>query len=284
MIDLHTHSTASDGTYSPAELVRLAVREGLKALALTDHDTVEGLAEAEAEAERQGLAFVPGVEISVRFKGPGHCHILGYFVDPEVRDFRRTLKLLQQARAERNRKMVEKLRDLGIEITLEEVKGKAGGGEIGRPHFAALLVEKGVVRRVEEAFEKYLKKGAPAYVPKARLSEEEAFSAIRCARGLAVLAHPWHLRLSPEDLAEYVAELKDKGLAGIEAYYTDHSPEFTAFCLDLARRLDLVVTGGSDFHGRNKPDIRLGRGLGNLRVPEECYHRLRERWEAQKGL
>jgi len=278
MIDLHTHSTASDGTYSPAELVRLAVKEGLSALALTDHDTVEGLAEARTEAERLGLAFVPGVEISVRFAGPGHCHILGYFVDPASENLRETLGLLQRARAERNRKMVEKLRALGIEITLEELESKAGGGEIGRPHFAALLVEKGVVRRVEEAFEKYLRKGAPAYVPKARLTEEEAFSAIRAAGGLPVLAHPVHLGLSPEELAAYVSRLREMGLAGIEAYYTDHSPEFTALCLDLARRFDLVVTGGSDFHGRNKPDIKLGRGFGNLRVPDECYRSLLSRW------
>ncbi|QJA06347.1 PHP domain-containing protein [Thermosulfurimonas marina] len=283
MIDLHTHSTASDGTYSPAELVHLAVQEGLSALALTDHDTVEGLFEAQAEAQGLGLAFVPGVEISVRFEGPGHCHVLGYFVDPESEGLRETLALLQQARSERNLRMVEKLQALGIEITLEELKERAGGGEIGRPHFAALLVEKGVVRKVEEAFERYLKKGAPAYVPKARLTEEEAFSAIRAAGGLPVLAHPWHLHLSPEALARYVARLKDLGLAGIEAYYTDHTPEFTSLCLELARRFDLVATGGSDFHGHNKPDIKLGRGFGNLRVPEECYRRLRERWESRGG-
>ncbi len=279
MIDLHTHSTASDGTYSPKDLVSLAVDIGLKALALTDHDTVEGLAEAARAAEELGLPFVPGVEISVRFEGAGHCHILGYFVDPASESLKKTLSLLQEARAERNRRMVEKLQALGVEITLAELEEKAGGGEVGRPHLAALLVEKGVVRTVEEAFEKFLKKGAPAYVPKARLSPEEAFSAIQAAGGLAVLAHPVHLKLSPSELADYVARLKDMGLAGLEAYYTDHSPEFTSFCLDLARRFDLVPTGGSDFHGHNKPDIKLGRGFGNLRVPEECYHRLLERWQ-----
>ncbi len=283
MVDLHTHSTASDGTYRPAELVRLAESEGLYALALTDHDTVEGLSEALSAAREAGLRFVPGVEISVKFEGSGHCHILGYFVDPKNENLRRTLSLLQQARSERNARMVEKLQALGVEITLEEVAARAGGGEIGRPHFAALLVEKGVVRSPEEAFERYLRKGAPAYVPKARLSPEEAFSAIRAAGGIAVLAHPVHLRLSPEELTRYVARLKEFGLSGIEAYYTDHSPEFTALCLDLSRRFDLVPTGGSDFHGRNKPDIKLGRGLGNLRVPDECYDRLYARWEKERA-
>ncbi len=283
MIDLHTHSTASDGTYSPSELVALAREVGLYALALTDHDTVEGLAEASAAAERLGVRLVPGVEISVKFEGPGHCHILGYFVDPASRVLRETLALLKKARSERNLRMVEKLQALGVEITLEEVVARAGGGEVGRPHFAPLLVEKGVVRSPEEAFERYLKKGAPAYVPKARLSPEEAFSAIFEAGGLPVLAHPVHLRLPPEELSGYVARLKAFGLSGIEAYYTDHTPEFTAFCLELARRYNLVPTGGSDFHGRNKPDIKLGRGFGNLRVPDECYHELLARWQARNS-
>ncbi len=279
MIDLHTHSTASDGTYSPSELVALAKEAGLYALALTDHDTVEGLPEAQAAAERLGVLLVPGVEISVKFEGAGHCHILGYFVDPASKPLRQTLALLKQARAERNLRMVEKLQALGVDITLEEVVARAGGGEVGRPHFANLLVEKGVVRSVEEAFERYLKKGAPAYVPKARLSPEEAFSAIREAGGLPVLAHPIHLRLSPEELARYVAKLKELGLEGLEAYYTDHPSEFTALCLELAQRYDLVPTGGSDFHGHNKPDIKLGRGFGNLVVPDECYDKLRARWQ-----
>lgn len=280
MIDLHTHSTASDGTYSPAELVRLAKEVGLSALALTDHDTVEGLKEALAEARELGMTFVPGVEISVKFEGPGHCHILGYFVDPDSSVLTETLDLLQKARGERNRKMVARLQALGVDITLEELEELAEG-EIGRPHFATLLVKKGVVKSVEEAFERYLRKGAPAYVPKARLTAEEAFSAIKSAGGLVVLAHPIHLRLSPEDLDRYVAELKTLGLDGIEAYYTEHSREFTALCLEMAGRYDLVPTGGSDFHGHNKPDIKLGRGFGNLRVPDECYERLRRRWETK---
>jgi len=282
MVDLHTHSTASDGTYSPAELVKLAKDIGLSALALTDHDTVEGLGEALAAARKLGLPFVPGVEISVKFEGPGHCHILGYFVEADSPVLRETLDLLQRAREERNLKMVEKLRSLGVDISLKELEEEAKG-EIGRPHFAALLVRKGVVKSVEEAFEKYLKKGAPAYVPKARLTAEEAFSAIQAAGGLAVLAHPIHLKLSPEELVRYVEKLKALGLEGIEAYYTDHSKEFTALCLEIARRYDLVPTGGSDFHGHNKPDIKLGRGFGDLFVPEECYQSLRRRWEARRA-
>ncbi len=274
MVDLHTHSTASDGTFSPKELVRLAKATGLFALALTDHDTVDGLREAEEEARVQGLNFVPGVEISVKFDGPGHCHILGYFVDKNSGILNETLAVLKDARKRRNETMVKKLRDLGVEITLEELEKVAGGGEIGRPHVARLLVEKGVVKSVEEAFERFLKKGAAAYVPKARLSPQEAFHAIKKAGGLCVLAHPVHLKLSPKELANYISSLKSLGLDGIEAYYTDHSPEFTQLCLELAKRHGLLVTGGSDFHGHNKPHIKLGKGLGNLSVPDTCYKEL----------
>ncbi len=281
MIDLHVHSTASDGTYTPRELVELAQKEGLKALALTDHDTLEGLAEAQKAAQEIRLPLVPGVEISVKFEGPGHCHILGYFIDSETPELKEALELLQKAREERNQKMVQKLQALGIDITLEELASETSG-EIGRPHIAALLVRKGVVKHVDQAFEKYLKKGAPAYVPKARLTPEEAFAVIRKAQGLPVLAHPIHLKLSPEELARYLARLKELGLVGIEAYYTDHPPSFVSLCLDLARRFDLLVTGGSDFHGRNKPHIKLGRGKGNLCVPESCYWALLERWQRQK--
>ncbi len=280
-IDLHTHSTASDGTFSPKRLVRLAKEIDLAALALTDHDTIDGLAEAEEEAQAQGLAFVPGVEISVKFDGPGHFHLLGYFLDYRDQALQKALKALKEARASRNQKMLEKLQDLGIEITWDELRAVSGGGEIGRPHLARLLVEKGVVRDTNEAFEKYLAKGAPAYVPKALLDPKEAIDLIHSAGGLTSLAHAYYLKLEEQDLINYVTQLKEQGLDAIEAYYTDHSREFTQFLLDLAKRLGLLVTGGSDFHGDNKPEISLGKGKGDLFVPEEVYLRLREAWQAR---
>ncbi len=283
IIDLHTHSTASDGTLSPIELVKEAKKKGLLALSLTDHDTVAGLSLAEKEAQRVGLSFVPGVEISVKFDGPGHCHLLGYFIDYQADFLLETLTKLHEARVKRNELMVEKLRSLGIEITLDELKEISGGGEIGRPHMAKLLVQKGVVKDFDEAFEKFLGKGRPAYVPKARLAPQEAISVIRKAGGLVSLAHPYYLFLSPEETRAYVANLKEQGLAAIEAYYTDHDEAYTSFCLGLAKEFGLLVTGGSDFHGANKPEIELGRGKGNLKVPYEVYEQLYAHWLHLKG-
>jgi len=273
LIDLHTHSTASDGTFEPSELVILAKNTGLKALALTDHDTTEGLKSAYETALDIGLPFVCGVEISVKFSGPGHFHLLGYFLKPEVPELKDTLERLQKARDERNKKMVEKLQALGISISMEELR-EVAKGEIGRPHIANLLVKKGVVKSFEEAFEKYLKKGAPAYVPKALLSPQEAIELVLKAKGIPVLAHPVTLKLNYLELKNYLKELKDFGLMGIEVYYTEHSPEFTKVLLEYAKEFGFLVTGGSDFHGANKPDIKLGKGLGNLRVPFECYENL----------
>jgi len=278
MIDLHTHSTASDGTFSPSELVRLAKSEGLKALALTDHDTTSGLKEAYETALEEGVPFLCGVEISVKFDGPGHFHLLGYFLTPEIPSLEETLCELQKARRRRNELMVEKLRNLGIEISLSELEAIAQG-EIGRPHFARLLVEKGVVKSFDEAFEKYLKKGAPAYVPKALLTPDEAIRKILESQGVPVLAHPITLKLDKTSLSKYLEELKDLGLMGVEAYYSEHNQSFTDFLLSQARRLGLLVTGGSDFHGKNKPDIKLGRGFGNLRVPLECFENLKKALE-----
>jgi len=272
MVDLHTHSTASDGTYSPKELVYLAKKVGLKALALTDHDTLDGLPEAYQTAKEEGLPFLCGVEISVKFDGPGHFHLLGYFLEPP-KELKEVLNKLKVARAERNKKMVEKLKELGIDITLEELQSIAKG-EVGRPHFAYLMVKKGYVKSVEEAFERYLKKGAPAYYPKALLTEEEAIDAIKRAGGIPVLAHPITLKLTDEALRSYLTRLKEIGLMGVEVYYSEHTKDYTKFLESLASELSLIKTGGSDFHGNNKPDIKLGFGFGNLRVPDECYYEL----------
>jgi len=275
LIDLHTHSTASDGTFSPEELIYLAKKEGLQALALTDHDTIDGLKSAYQTAKEENLPFLCGVEISVKFERPGHFHLLGYFSKPEIPELNDTLLKLKKARKERNKKMIEKLNSIGIEITLEELK-EIAKGEIGRPHIANLLVKKGVVKSFEEAFERYLKKGAIAYVPKALLTPSEAINLIVKAKGIPVLAHPVTLKLNYLELKEYLKELKEYGLKGVEAFYTEHTPEFTKFLIDCAKKLGLLITGGSDFHGENKPDIKLGKGLGNLNIPFEYYENLKK--------
>jgi len=273
LIDLHTHSTASDGTLSPEELVYLAKKEKLQALALTDHDTIDGLKPAYKTAKEVDLPFLCGIEISIKFEGPGHFHLLGYFLEPKIPKINEVLLKLKKAREERNKKMIEKLNNLGIRITLEELK-KIAQGEIGRPHIANLLVKKGIVKSFEEAFQKYLKKGAPAYVPKALLLPEEAIKLILEAKGVPVLAHPVTLKLNLLELKNYIKKLKDFGLMGIEVFYPEHTTDFTKFLMEFAKELGLLLTGGSDFHGKNKPDIKLGKGLNNLNVPFECYKNL----------
>jgi len=273
LIDLHTHSTASDGTFSPEELVYLAKKEKIQALALTDHDTIDGLKPAYNTAKDLDLPFLCGVEISIKFEGPGHFHLLGYFLEPEIPKINDTLLKLKKAREERNKKMIEKLNNLGIEITLEELK-EIAQGEIGRPHIANLLVKKGIVKSFEEAFQKYLKKGALAYVPKALLLPEEGIKLILEAKGIPVLAHPITLKLNLLELKKYIKLLKNFGLMGIEVFYPEHTIDFTKFLIECAKELGLLLTGGSDFHGENKPDIKLGKGLNNLNVPFECYKNL----------
>ena len=273
MVDLHTHSTHSDGTYSPEELINLAKKIGLKGLALTDHDTISGLKEAFEYANQVNLPFLCGIEISIKYEKNGHFHLLGYFLSPEIPELDSVLQKLKEARKNRNKKLIEKLQNIGIDITYEELLN-LGKGEIGRPHIANLLVKKKVVKNVQEAFDKYLKKGAIAYVPKALLTPEEGIAIITKAKGIPVLAHPISLALPEEELFDYLKYLKDLGLKGVEAYYSEHTREFTNFLLDCAKKLNLCVTGGSDFHGENKPDIKLGTGFGNLRVPEECFTNL----------
>lgn len=276
MIDLHTHSTASDGTLRPAELVREAARSGLTHLALTDHDGIGGLAEARAEASRERIAFLGGVEISAEHR-PGTMHILGYGFREEDPTLNARLSDLRRAREERNPKIVRKLCELGATITMEEVAAAAGGKVVGRPHFAKVLVEKGHVQSNQEAFDRLLAKGGPAYVDKVRLSPAESISMIREAGGVAVLAHPNQMKASgPDALEAVVKDLADLGLQGIECFYRDHAEEDEARFLALAEKFRLVPTGGSDFHGTNRPDVHLGVGEGSMRVPPWCWDRLME--------
>lgn len=277
MIDLHTHTTISDGTLTPTELVRRAKERGLRALAVTDHDIVDGVAEAMAVGQALGVRIIAGVEVSA--DSPyGAMHVLGYFVDYQDAVFQKQLERFRQYRDERNPQIVEKLNRLGMEISYEEVLAKAGEGTVGRPHFAAVLVEKGYVRSVPEAFDKYLKTGAPAYVNKKRPSAAEAIGMIHQAGGLAVLAHPIRLRVkNGAGLNQLVAELTEHGLDGIEVYHSDHPPELVEQLLGLAEKFALVVFGGSDFHGQNKPGIELGEGRGHMRIPESLLEPIERR-------
>ena len=276
-IDLHTHTTASDGSMTPTELIRRAVSKGLAAIAVTDHDCVDGVEEALAEGRRQGIEVIPGLEISAEFDR-GTMHILGFFVDWKKESLRRRLFELQEARRLRNPKITKKLQEQGLEITHEEVVAASGGGQVGRPHFAKVLVQKGYVASMEEAFEKYLKRGGPGYIEKFRFSPQESIALIHEAGGVAVLAHPFTLGLKSAEMEnDLLAELTQTGLDGIEVYYSKNAPEDTIHYLRLCESYGLLPTGGSDFHGAHKPDIDLGIGRGNLQVPLKLLEALREK-------
>lgn len=282
LVDLHLHSTASDGSLTPTEVVRLAKERGLAAVALTDHDTVDGLAEAVAAGEAFGVEVIPGVEISAQH-GLGSMHVLGYFVNYTSPRLAERLAVLKKARAERNPRILAKLNALGIPLTLEEVKQVSGGGQVGRPHIARALYEHGYVRTLQEAFDLYLGNQGRAYVSKFRYPPEEAIAMIREAGGLAVLAHPFTLGLNTCDtLKPFLKDLMSMGLTGLECYYPEHSPEQEALYLKLARDLGLLVTGGSDFHGDNKPEVDLGRCHCQARLTYDLVMALKE--ERAKAL
>ncbi len=256
-VDLHIHTTASDGTLTPAQVVQLAKKRRLKAIAITDHDTVDGVKEAFEEGQRVSLEVIPGVEISANAR-TGSVHLLGYFVETERGILKEKLERLKQARSERNPRIVDKLNHLGLNITYEEVVAASGGGQVGRPHFAQVLLDKGYVRSLDEAFYRYLAQGAPAYVDKFRFDVRDAIDVVLKARGIPVLAHPFTLNCMPVELESLVADLAKDGLKGIETFYPDHTSEQTVQYQRLADKLGLVKTGGSDFHGKLLEKAELG--------------------------
>lgn len=271
-VDLHLHTSRSDGTLTPSAVVRLAQAARVKAIAITDHDTVDGNDEAVEEGRRVGLPVVRGVELSTQWNSITF-HLLGYGLRPGGEELRKTFLFLEDCRNQRNPLMIGRLRELGVPVTMDEVRKEAGGAMVGRPHFARVLLRKGVVGSTQEAFERYLGRGAAAFVDKVRLSPADACRLIHEAGGAAVLAHPSLVeRDHPSRLAGLVEHLVPLGLAGIEAYYSSHTPEQTASYLALAKRLGLLVTGGSDFHQPGADaGPQLGSGFGNLRVPYSCY-------------
>ncbi len=276
-VDLHCHSTASDGTLAPADVVRLAKQSGLVGLALTDHDTTAGLAEAAATAKELGVQFIPGIEISCEVPRPATMHVLGYGVDIESPQLKELTGQLIAGRDDRNPRIIARLNELGVAITLEEAEQQAGGDVLGRPHIAAVLLRKGYVSSIKQAFDKYLGQGAPAYVDKERLTPREAIERIRESGGLPVLAHPVQLRTSNDgELERVVKDLLDLGLVGLEVIHSDHDARLIENYTNLADRLGLIKTGGSDFHGSNKKDIELGIARGR-RIPREFYDMLIER-------
>ena len=276
-VDLHCHSTASDGTFAPEDVVRLAQSAGLSALALTDHDTIAGVAAAAAEAAKLGLDFLPGIEISAVFPAPGTLHILGYGVDPASDVLRNLTSGLRDARDNRNPQIVKRLQELGVAITMEEVEQQAAGGVVGRPHIAAVLVRKGYVNSIKNAFDKYLGQTGSAYFDKERLKPQRAFDLIRQSGGVAVLAHPVQLRTENDaQLNRVVKDLVDLGLVGIEVIHSDHDAAWVEKCTSLADKYGLLKTGGSDFHGGNKTGIQLGVA-NKRRIPREFFDAIQER-------
>ncbi len=276
MIDLHSHSTFSDGSLTPRDLARHAAELGLSALALTDHDTTAGLDQFMAACSESGIRGVPGVEISVDVRS-GTMHMLGYFIDSRDDKLEQVLVRIRNGREDRNRQIIEKLNALGLKLSFEEVSAFASEDVVGRPHFALAMVQKGYVASKEAAFELYLAKGKPAYAERYRMSASDSIAAIVHAGGVPVLAHPFTLDLGHAALRDLVKDLKGKGLQGIEVYYSEHNDEQQRHYESLAREFDLVTTGGSDFHGQLNPRVELGRGFGNLKVENHILKDLEKR-------
>lgn len=273
MVDLHSHTHESDGTCSPAQLIAEAVRAGVRVLGITDHDTLRGFDQAVPVGRQAGIELICGIELSTKLHGQS-VHLLGYFLseDHGLEDFRGWVLDMQASRRDRNIRLVARLRELGFDITLEEAEAR-GRGLTGRPHFAQLMVEKGYVSSLQEAFDEYLDETAKGYVYRREPQFSEGVERIRNAGGIASLAHPVRVRA---DVASLLPELCDAGMNALEAYHSDHSPQDTAEYLGLAQRHDLLVTGGSDFHGAVKPAVSLGTGcLGNLNIPADLVDRLR---------
>jgi 3',5'-nucleoside bisphosphate phosphatase len=276
-IDLHCHSTASDGTLSPTDVVTLAKEAGLSAMSLTDHDTIAGVGEAASAAGSLGIDFISGIELSCLYPRPGTMHLLGYGIDITSPALAELTRILIEGRDRRNEQMIRKMRDSGIPITLKEIQDIAGGDVVGRPHMAAALIQKNIVSNTAEAFRVYLGSGGSAWVDKEQLTARQAIEMVHNSGGLAVLAHPSQLRKTNDaQLRAAIKDLVDMGLDGLEVIHTDHRESFIDKLMDTASKYNLLMTGGSDFHGANKPFIKLGKA-GRRHIPREFFDRLRER-------
>ena len=265
-VDLHIHSTASDGGLTPEEVVQLAAKKGLSVIAITDHDSVDGIAAALTAAESfPSLRVIPGVEINTDIPN-GEVHILGYFIDHENEELKRTLKTLRHSREIRAQKMIAKLGELGIEVEWRRVQELAGGGSVGRPHIAQAMLEQGYIPSLDEAFAKYIGRQGPAYAERERLSPEEAVKLVVKAGGLPVMAHPADI----DGLEKLLIKLKEVGLVGLEAYYNGYSRKTIHHLVQLANKYGLLTSGGSDFHGLGGSETPIG----GVDVPLDCARRL----------
>ncbi len=273
-IDLHTHTNFSDGSYSPTELVAHANELGIDILAITDHDTTAGLPEALEAIENLPLELIPGIELSAQFHNR-EMHILGYFIDLNDLQFQTRLEALRATRSVRISNILDRLHGMGMDLSLAEVEAASGTGTIGRPHIAQVLIAKGYVKNMKEAFEQLLGSRGKAYVQREVPEAEEIIRWITDAGGIPVLAHPYWEGFNKEDSAKACQTLVDQGLQGLEVFYGTFSARHISFNLGLARRFDLLMTGGSDFHGTMKPDIALGKGRGSLHVPPKVVEKLR---------
>ena len=278
-LDLHLHTTHSDGSFSVREVLTRAQQARVTALAVTDHDTVAGIPEALSIGQELGIEVLPGIEISSR-QGDAELHILGYCFDWRRPELLSHLTGLRRSRHERNPQIVERLRALGMDLTYEEVRNLAGTESVGRPHIARVLMEKGYVTSAKDAFDRFLANGKAAFVPRELPDPATAVGWILAAGGVPVLAHPTWVRESRDGLVRLCRQLKEQGLKGVEVHYSTHKHSETAEYLQLARALDLLVTGGSDFHGVTKPDIEVGIGRGGLRVPDGLLEPLKKAAQA----
>jgi len=274
MIDLHTHSTASDGSYSPAALIAQAAKRGLTAIALTDHDTIGGLPEAALAAVERGIRFIPGVELEIDWNQGGEFHLLGLGINSPTLAFKAAIEELARRRLERNLEIVEKMNKAGISVSYDDIVALAGGlkadeHSIGRPHFAAFLAKRKIVKNREQAFRRYLGKGKPFYIPKTGLEFEKAVEVIKESGGIAVLAHPMSLYTAWGRLPDLIKNLKENGLDGLEAWHPNAKVTECKRLEELGKKLGLCVTAGSDFHGEGRPDRKLGITAGGKKIEEQ---------------
>jgi predicted metal-dependent phosphoesterase TrpH len=274
VIDLHVHSVYSDGTDTPAELIQLAAARGLTAMALTDHDTVGGIVPLLEAAVSSPVEAVPGIELSAECSR-GTMHILGYFIDHTCSVLLAKIERVQTGREMRNLEILKKLNKLGYVLLWSDVEKQAGCDVIGRPHFAEALVERGHVKSRKAAFDLLLAKGRPAYADRDRYTASECIDLIHRAGGVSVLAHPATICMPDDELKGLVKGMKEQGLGGIEVYYAEHKPENIRKFSSWAEEFDLICTGGTDYHGDNSPDLTLGTGFGQLRVPDIALDQLK---------
>jgi predicted metal-dependent phosphoesterase TrpH len=278
MVDLHTHSTASDGEFSPARLIREAAHQGLSAIALTDHDTINGLEDARKEAAVRGIRLIPGIEIEITWSPPpeisglgpgGEFHLLGLGISRPSPGFLEAVAELSRSRDARNREILDRMRELSIDTDYTEIEALSGGHSVGRPHFASLLVNRNIVKTRQQAFARYLGQGKPLYIPKKGLEFDRAVEVIRESGGIPVLAHPMSFFVAWGRLPELIRELQNRGLAGLEAWHPSAKPRSCRRLEALARFLGLYVTEGSDFHGpAARPDRKLGFSAATRKIDE----------------